>query len=212
MLDGRGGLNPWLHELPDPISKATWDNYACLSPSAASGLAVGDGDIVRIEAGEAGTIELPVIVQPGQHDGIVAVALGYGRLGSERFATVGPRWFEARPTVGDDGRVGRNAAPLASLPNAEWRYSGAPVRVTPTGGRRPLAQTQSHHEIAVPAHLAPPGGARRPIVQETTLPAYVKDPSAGSHGHGEAAEDLWPPDPTYNGHRRRMGVGPTPCT
>ena len=113
MLDGRGGLNPWLHELPDPISKATWDNYACLSPSTASGLAVADGDVVRVEAGEAGMLELPVLVQPGQHDGIVAVALGYGRLGSERFANVGPRWFEARPTVGDDGRVGRNAAPLA---------------------------------------------------------------------------------------------------
>ncbi len=212
MLDGRGGLNPWLHELPDPISKATWDNYACLSPSTASGLAVADGDVVRVEAGEAGMLELPVLVQPGQHDGIVAVALGYGRLGSERFANVGPRWFEARPTVGDDGRVGRNAAPLASLANGEWRYSGAPVRVTPTGSRRPLAQTQSHHEIAVPAHLAPPGGARRPIVQETTLPAYVKDPSAGSHGHGEAAEDLWPPDHTYTGHRWRMVIDLTACT
>ena len=212
MLDGRGGLNPWLHELPDPISKVTWDNYACLSPATAAGLDVGDGDIVRIEAGDAGTLDLSVCLQPGQHDGVVAVALGYGRLGSERFADVGPRWLESRPTVGDDGRVGQNAAPLATLAGGEWRYSGLPVRVTRTGRRRVLAQTQSHHEISVPAHLAPPGGARRPIVQETTLAAYQKDPSAGSHGHGEAAEDLWPPDHTYPGHRWRMVIDLTACT
>lgn len=212
MLDGRGGLNPWLHELPDPISKATWDNYACLSPATAAGLDVRDGDVVRIEAGEAGSLELPVLLQPGQHVGVVAVALGYGRLGSERFANVGPRWFQARPTVGDDGRVGRNAAPLATIAGGEWRYSGAPVRVTRTGRHRALAQTQSHHEIAVPARLAPPGGAHRPIVQETTLPAFLEDPAAGSHGHGEAAEDLWPPDHNYTGRHWRMVIDLTACT
>ncbi len=212
MLDGRGGLNPWLHELPDPITKVTWDNYACLSPTTAARLNLDEGDVVRVQAGEGVALELPVCRQPGQHDGIVAIALGYGRLGSERFAQVGPRWLDAQPTVGDNGRVGQNAAPLAALADGVWRYSGVAVRATATGRRRALAQTQSHHEIAVPAHLAPPGGARRPIVQETTLAAYVKDPSAGSHGHGEAAEDLWPPDHQYTGHRWRMVIDLTKCT
>ena len=105
----------------------------------------------------------PCCVQPGQHDGVVAVALGYGRLGSERFANVGPRWIEARPTVGDDGRVGRNAAPLAV---AGRRRVALQRRAGPrhADGRAaaPLAQTQSHHEIAVPAHLAPAGGRPPP--------------------------------------------------
>ena len=35
LLDGRHALNPWLQELPDPVTKVTWDNYACLSPAAA---------------------------------------------------------------------------------------------------------------------------------------------------------------------------------
>ncbi len=216
MLDGRGALNPWLHELPDPITKTTWDNYACLSPAAASALHVAEGDIVRIEvgggSGPSSAIELPACLQPGQHDGVVAVALGYGRMGTERFAKVGPRWLEARPTVGDDGRVGKNAAPLASLSDGALRYSGAPVRVVKTGRRRDLAVTQSHHYIAVPAHLAPAGGARRPIVQETTLPAYVKDPAAGSHGHHEAKEDLWPSDHSYPGRRWKMVIDLTACT
>ncbi len=212
MLDGRGGLNPWLHELPDPITKATWDNYACLSPATAARLALDDGDVVRVHAGEGAALELPVCRQPGQHDGVVAIALGYGRLGSERFAAVGPRWLDARPTVGDNGRVGQNAAPLATLTDGAWRYSGASVRITSTGRRRALARTQSHHEIAVPAHLAPPGEKRRPIVQETTLAAYLKDPSSGSHGHGEATEDLWPPDHPSTGHRWRMVIDLTKCT
>jgi molybdopterin-containing oxidoreductase family iron-sulfur binding subunit len=82
MPDGSHAYNPWLQELPDPISKVTWDNYACLSPEAATEMGLGEGDVVRVEVrdreGRAGALELPVLVQPGQHDRVVAVALGYG--------------------------------------------------------------------------------------------------------------------------------------
>ncbi len=216
MLDGRGAHNPWLHELPDPISKVTWDNYACLSPATAARLGVAEGDVVRVETGadggQATAIELSVCLQPGQHDAVVAVALGYGRMGTERFATVGPQWFEARTTVGDDGRVGRNAAPFGRLSGGVLRYSGAPVRVIPTGRQRPLALTQSHHSIDVPANLAPAGARRRPIVQETTLAAYQKDPASGAHEHHLPKTDLWPADHQYTGHRWKMVVDLTACT
>jgi molybdopterin-containing oxidoreductase family iron-sulfur binding subunit len=212
ILDGRGALNPWLQELPDPVTKVTWDNYACLSPSAAAALNVTDGDVVRIDGGSGAALELSALIQPGQHDQVVAVALGYGRAGTERFAHVGPRWLEGRPTVGDDGRVGRNAAPLAILTGGERRDSGLGVRVTPTGTRRALAATQSHHMITVPPSLAPPGGLRRQIVQETTLAAFQRDPSSGGHGHGEATEDLWPPDHESSGRRWRLVVDLTACT
>ena len=39
LLDGKHAYNPWLQELPDPVSKVTWDNYACIGPGAA---AIGD--------------------------------------------------------------------------------------------------------------------------------------------------------------------------
>ncbi|MCC7243210.1 MAG: 4Fe-4S dicluster domain-containing protein, partial [Acidobacteria bacterium] len=216
MLDGRGAQNPWLHELPDPISKVTWDNYACLSPAAAARLGVIEGDVVRVETGAEGgqvsAIDLPVYLQPGQHDTVVAIALGYGRMGTERFATVGPQWFEARPTVGDDGRVGRNVAPFARWSGGTLRHSGAPARLSKTGRRRALAVTQSHHSIDVPANLAPAGGRRRPIVHETTLAAYQQDPTAGSHGGHESEADLWPPDHQYPGHRWKMVIDLTACT
>ena len=32
MGDGRHANNPWLQELPDPITKACWDNYVMVSP------------------------------------------------------------------------------------------------------------------------------------------------------------------------------------
>jgi molybdopterin-containing oxidoreductase family iron-sulfur binding subunit len=110
MMDGRHASNPWLQELPDPISKVVWDNYACLSESTAERLGLKTGDVVRcaISGTDAttSTVELPMLVQPGQHDGVLAIALGYGREDSARFADVGPKWIERKPTLGDNGLVG----------------------------------------------------------------------------------------------------------
>ncbi|MEW6752800.1 MAG: [Fe-S]-binding protein, partial [Candidatus Latescibacterota bacterium] len=122
MLDGRHAENPWLQELPDPVTKVAWDNVVCLSPAAAAELGVAEGDLVRISAEGAALLELPAYVQPGQHDQVVAVALGYGRDGSRRFADVGPRWLEGEPSVGEDGRVGQNAAGLLRLAEGALRY------------------------------------------------------------------------------------------
>ena len=115
MPDASHAYNPWLHELPDPVSKVAWDNYACVSPAAAGRLGLADGDVVHLEARDGDqpvALELPVLVQRGQHDQVVAVALGYGSRLSERFARVGPQWIQAGPTLGSDGRVGKNAAEL----------------------------------------------------------------------------------------------------
>ena len=81
--------NAWLQELPDPVTKAVWDNYASLAPATAERLSLKNGDVVRLEASET-AIELPVLIQPGQHEQVVAVALGYGRSVSARFAGAGP--------------------------------------------------------------------------------------------------------------------------
>jgi molybdopterin-containing oxidoreductase family iron-sulfur binding subunit len=191
MLDGRHAYNPWLHELPDPITKITWDNCASLSPAAAVSLGVSDGDIVRIES-----IELPVVVQPGQQDRVVAVALGYGRKASERFGGLGPRWIDHRPTVNDKGRVGENAAALLSWKDGTVRYERPGVRITKPVRRIELAATQTHHTLA-----------GRPIVQEITREELGK-PSEPP----EAREELWPPDHPTKGHRWAMAVDLNACT
>ncbi len=211
MLDGRHAYNPWLQELPDPISKATWDNYASLSPQAAAELGVAEGDVVRIEA-DGQTLELPVLSQPGQHDRTVAVALGYGTAASERFSGIGPRWIHRLATLGKNGRVGVNAAPLAVFEDGLLKHTRAKVKLSATGEKRRLAVTQDHHTLRAPEHLEPPDGGERPIIQETTLAAFRRDPHAGALTHHLPDEDLWPPDHQYHGQRWGLAIDLNACT
>ena len=205
MLDGRDAYNPWLQEMPDPITKGTWDNYACLSPSTAAQLKLQDGDVVRVAAGAV--IELPVVVQPGQHDRVIAVALGYGRKASERFANIGPQWIDRLNTVGPDGRVGCNASPWLSLEGGTLRYVRSGVTLTPTGKKQIVALTQLHHTLTAPANLAAAGTEPRPIVQEMTLAEFAEPPEPE-----HAEEELWSPDHPYNGHRWGMAIDLNACT
>jgi molybdopterin-containing oxidoreductase family iron-sulfur binding subunit len=199
MLDGRHGHNAWLHELPDPVTKVTWDNYACLSPAAARRLSVVDGDVVRVTADGAPPLELPAFVQTGQHDGTVAIALGYGRSGTDRFATVGPPWFEARPPV---GLVGVNASSLITTTDNTRRYSGRAVTVIKTGRKHPLASTQLHHSL-----VDVEGQEPRPIVQEVTL-TQLSAPFTPR----ESEESLWANDHPSTGHRWGMAIDLDTCT
>jgi molybdopterin-containing oxidoreductase family iron-sulfur binding subunit len=210
MLDGRNAYNPWLHELPDPITKVTWDNYACIAPAAAQRIGVADGDVVRLESGGQ-VFELPAYVQPGQHDQVVAVSLGYGSKLSARFAKVGPQWLDAVISVGDNGVVGVNAAPLLRLSDGVLKYDGAQVKIGRTGRQRELASTQTHNTLTVPKKLKPPGSRPRPVVQETTLASFLKDPHAGVEDH-EEKEDLWPTDHPYTGPRWGMVIDQNACT
>jgi len=212
MPEGRHAYNPWLHELPDPITKATWDNYACLSPTAAARLNVTEGDVVRLEAAGRPPLELPVLIQPGQHDKVVAVALGYGSRTSGRFAGVGPEWLEARPTVGENGLVGANAAPLLAWVNRDLRANSS-VQIIKTERKHPLALTQTHHTITVPGRLAQPGLERRPCIQEMTPTTLARHNAEGeSHGAHTAQEDLWPVDHPDSGPRWGMVIDLNACT
>ena len=60
--DGKQANNPWLQELPDPISKVCWDNYASISPDNASEFNLENGDIITIIS-NSNEIELPVLLQ-----------------------------------------------------------------------------------------------------------------------------------------------------
>jgi molybdopterin-containing oxidoreductase family iron-sulfur binding subunit len=225
MPDASHAYNPWLHELPDPISKVTWDNYACLSPTTAARLGVGDGDTVRLETvaigDRHGELELPAFIQPGLHDQVIAVALGYGSLLSQRFANIGPAWLQAGPTVGPDGLVGKNAAAWLHWVDGSLRFRVDGVQITKTGRQHPLASTQSYYQITVPQHLALPGQERRPIIRETTLEEYRQPQARG--GRTPTAEeseepptgpkdDLWPPDHPLTGPRWGMAIDLNACT
>src|SRR5262249_2911941 len=128
--DGAHANNPWLQELPDPVSKVTWGNYAAIAPADATRLAVASGDVVALDAG-GHRIELPVHVQPGQAPRTISVALGYGRT---RAGHVG------------DG-VGVNVFALTPVVAGTRRYARDGITVARTGRREALATTQSHHSM-----------------------------------------------------------------
>jgi MoCo/4Fe-4S cofactor protein with predicted Tat translocation signal len=216
MLDGRHAENPWLQELPDPITKVVWDNYANISPASAQRLGVQEGDVVRLETldgtGASLALELPAYVQPGQSDSSVSVALGYGSVGTQRFARIGPQWIFARPDVGEDGRVGKNAAPLLEFVGGNLQFASRRVRLSKTGKRHALASTQSHHTLTMPKDIPLVGGEQREIVQETTLAALAAGAMIPLPPAKPANNGLWPPDHEYKGHRWAMAIDLTACT
>src|SRR2546423_15723612 len=78
MWDGRFGNNAWLQELPDPVTKVTWDNAALLSPATAKELAVETHDLVDLGL-RGPPVHASVYVLPGQADGVISGAMGYRR-------------------------------------------------------------------------------------------------------------------------------------
>jgi molybdopterin-containing oxidoreductase family iron-sulfur binding subunit len=153
---GRHANNPWLQELPDPISKAVWDNYVCISPSFAKEHDLKTEDVVRID----GNLELPVLVQPGQHKDTIGIAMGYGRTSAGKVAN----------------GIGKNVFPLVIMKNGYRRYGGKVVTLEKIDDKTyPLATSQTHHTME-----------GRPIIRETKLKRWKEKPDAGNEMHAEA--------------------------
>ena len=188
--DGYGANNPFLQELPDPISKATWGNYVAVPRAMAIANKWEQGDVVKVTA-NGHSIELPVLIQPGQANGTVSIALGYGRTMAGK--------------VGD--KVGENAAPLAMTANG-IQYMNV-VTLDKTGATSPIAQTQTHQTLM----------DRRPVVQENTLVNYKKNPKEVTEYEKVSTPDgleapnkvsLWQ-DYQYNNHHWGMAVDLNSC-
>jgi molybdopterin-containing oxidoreductase family iron-sulfur binding subunit len=122
--DGRFANDAWLQELPDPLTKLTWDNPALVSPKTAETLGVAGGDLVKLDyAGRS--LELPIWVLPGMADGLVAVTLGYGRQHAGRVGT----------------GVGFNTYTVRTSKAPAFDHGAA---VSKTGRTYPLSATQNH--------------------------------------------------------------------
>ncbi|MFL5363585.1 MAG: Fe-S-cluster-containing hydrogenase [Myxococcales bacterium] len=122
--DGRFANTAWLQELPDPVTKVTWENAALLSPATAAQLGVETHDLVDL--GRHGPpVHAPVYVLPGQADGVVTVAVGYGRRGSEQLAS----------------GLGFDVAPLR---RTDAYFAATGLTLTKTGREHRLAVTQEH--------------------------------------------------------------------
>jgi molybdopterin-containing oxidoreductase family iron-sulfur binding subunit len=157
---GTGATNPWLQELPDPISKANWDNYALISIAKAKELGVKvDMDyeyypqkpVFKFAVGNK-EVELPVFVIPGMNADTVAIAVGYGRAES-----LGKTAFDS----------GKNVYPFTSFNGTNVDYFAADVAITDLNKKKKIAQTQIHNSYE----------GRVEVVRETTLATFKKDPN-----------------------------------
>jgi molybdopterin-containing oxidoreductase family iron-sulfur binding subunit len=208
--DGRFANDGWLQELPDPLTKLTWDNPALVSPTTAATLDVENGDMVRVDY-NGRSVELPAWIVPGMADNVVALTLGYGR---QRAGRVG-------------NGVGFDTYPV--------RASKAPgfdggATVSRRGTKHPLSATQNHgtmegrplvHESTVAELRARPsepaaGGAHAPAeshgAPQEGAPKRAPKPSALGVYPGETPRfSLWNEHTYDQGHQWGMTIDLNAC-
>ena len=161
-FDGRFANNGWLQELPDPLTKLTWDNAALISKQDADHHQLADGDEIAIEIDADHKLAgIPVLIQPGQMPGTISLSLGYGRRTGHIASDVGTDVFPIRPST--------------------HRYSIGGASISPTGQRRELACTQEHHlvdPVGMAGRRVRVGQRAKPgtLIRETTLPRHQHDP------------------------------------
>ena len=148
--DGQQANNPWLQELPDPITRASWDNYITMSKADAEELGVMNenvangalnGSYVNVSVGDAVVQNVPVIIQPGQAKGSVGLALGYGR----------------KAGIQEEMQTGVNAYPLYKNFSSVQK-----VKIEKAAGVHEFACVQLHNTLM----------GRGDIIKETSLEIF----------------------------------------
>jgi len=199
--DGRFNNNGWLQEVPDPITKITWDNAALISPATAKKLGIrdygisepradGHVDMIEIKLGNA-TLEVPALVAPGHADNSVSIALGYGRTVIGRVGL---------DTGFDAYKLRTSATPYIA--------TGASIRVT--GKSYPLGITQEHGALE---------GRGADLTREATLGEYKENrdnkeyfKKMGMDSHIPKNVSLYTNPPLADIHQWGMTVDLNVCT
>ena len=197
--DGQQANNPWLQELPDPITRTSWDNYLLISRIDAEKYGLKnwtvdngalDGSLVNIKAEGTVINNVPVYIQPGQSPGSVALAVGYGRVAG----------------VQKEMNVGVNGYPLSNghLQN---------VTIEKVSGKHEFACVQLQHTIM---------GREGEITKETSLTDFVSKPKEEwnsppvfSLDHQEVTQDkvdLWEKFDDTVGTRFNLSIDLASCT
>lgn len=205
--DGSAANNPWLAELPDPISRMVWDHYITMHPADMKelGMEVNIQQETPATVAEftvdGETLALPVVAIPGQRKKTIGMALGYGRA---------------------EG-IGRTAKELGGINAFAFVNGGAANRdyhVYEVGApaakeAQKVASTQTHHTVM-----------GRKIVNETSLHTYQtvdKDDNkkgwnptitlADAYGEHKTTEEinLWDDHPIKRGHRWGMTIDLNTC-
>jgi MoCo/4Fe-4S cofactor protein with predicted Tat translocation signal len=199
---GNDADNPWLQELPDPVTKVVWDHYATMNPSDMNeaGLNTMMGEqqkagMIRVNLGE-NSMELPVVAMPGQKRGTIGVALGYGKANVTE--------------EGVERTIGKNAFAVLPMSNGFIQYS-ADCTFDKLEMRYNIASTQSSHTMM-----------GRKILNETTLGDFESNNKdhwnpeitvADAYGKQQALDklDLWNDHAIDLGHRWGLSIDLNTC-
>ncbi len=198
VYDGRYANNAWLQELPETFSKLSWDNAAFFSVATAKALGITDGDVLTLTLGGK-TVKVPTIVAPGQAEGSVKLALGYGRTHAGR--------------VG--GKVGTDVEPVGGNANlirsSDALFIAGGLSVQSHGAGRRLANTQDLYAMD---QIGLDGIAQRlpELVRETTLEKFKAEPDFAQHiVHEPHKLNLWVDPVSYEGHKWGMAIDLNKC-
>jgi molybdopterin-containing oxidoreductase family iron-sulfur binding subunit len=198
MDDGRYANNGWLQEMPDPVTKLTWDNAALISPAYAKKLGVDTGDLLEITINEKSSGGQPVtrqlviatLVSPGHADKSVTVPLGWGRK-MPQFYELPYAGADLKERRGIEEQSGFNGYFLRTAANPHFVVAGAKgidsVQVTKVGRTYPLSLMQEHFSIE-----------GRGLVREATLEGYRANNEFAKKIPGE--DELPHPPPSLYTH------------
>lgn len=179
---GMHANNPWLMELPDPVLKQCWENVATISERDAEKMAIKTGDLIKLSE----RLILPAFIQPGQTQGTVSVALGYGHKNSGLVCS----------------NIGVNLYPFITIKKGTRIYGFSATEPEKTNRQSELALTQVHTSME-----------GRAIVRETVLSEYRKDPSSGNEFHKEfeTTHKTLYPEIKYDGFHWGLSIDLNAC-
>jgi molybdopterin-containing oxidoreductase family iron-sulfur binding subunit len=194
LLSGKQAGNPWLLELPDPITRVSWDNFAMISTAKAKELGIDyesvdyeyyqDKPTIELTVGNR-KVTLPVMVIPGLDPHTIAVAVGYGR--SEKFA---------KAVAG----VGQNVFPFARFNGTTVDYyNEVTVSAKPVGSYK-IARVQMHNSYE----------GRTEVLKETTLATFKKYPNDFKEFREELRKDYAPATGDYRSEGTLYGAYDNP--
>ena len=190
LYDGRFANNGWLQELPDFMTKLTWDNAAILGYATAEALGVKHGDLLTLDVGDR-TLEMAAFVQPGQAPWTCVVQLGHGRTAAGRVGD----------GTGFDTYTLRTAATLD--------FSDG-LKIGRTGRSYPLSTTQDHFAIDATGRNEREQRSHT-LILEGTYEEYKQDPNFVEHRHHlPPLRSLWE-ERTYEGHAWGMTIDLNSC-
>ena len=153
MGDGTWLNNAWLQELPDPVSKVTWDNYLAMAFSDALRLGLAPNDVVELKLG-ATSVKLPLHLQEGQHPGTLQTFSGWGR---------------GRDCAGEVANAGLD--PNFSV-DVKGLLAGGVATISNTGASHVLANVRGHNRMH-----------GRDIAIDDVLELHREDPGAHQRKH-----------------------------